>query len=218
VDARGIGDADGFPIGDLEPAGEFSYDRREQRWQWSEEMYRIHGFEPGEVVPTTELLLRHKDPEAGTVGRDQVSTVIESGRPSAFWHRIIDARGRVRKVVTVWKGVRNEAGEVVRLSGYMLDVTRGVSRDTSTAVTAAFEHRAVIDQAKGMLMMVHGIGADAAFGLLQKASTETNTKLYVVAERLVEALSGRAAGTDAEPAEVVTKVLSNGHPPSPVDG
>ncbi|WP_313663021.1 hypothetical protein [Cellulosimicrobium cellulans] len=32
-------------------------------WWWSSETYRVHGFEPGEVVPTTELVLAHKHPD-----------------------------------------------------------------------------------------------------------------------------------------------------------
>jgi hypothetical protein len=27
-----------------------------QTWEWSDELARMHGYEPGEVVPTTELL------------------------------------------------------------------------------------------------------------------------------------------------------------------
>lgn len=206
-----MGDADGFPVGSVQPVGEFSYDRRADRWEWSEEMYRFHGFEPGEVVPTTALLLRHKAPGGSTVGRDRVHEAVESARPAAFWHRIVEASGRTRSVVTVWKGVEDDSGEVVAVHGYMMDVTSGLRQDTSSAVSAAFEHRAVIDQAKGMLMLIHGIGADDAFSLLQKASCQTNTKLYVLAERLVAALGGGAAGTTEELATVSERVLAEGN-------
>jgi hypothetical protein len=30
-----------------------------QRWEWSDEVALMHGYEPGSVVPTTELLLSH---------------------------------------------------------------------------------------------------------------------------------------------------------------
>lgn len=186
----GTSSGEAFPVGHLQPVGEFSYDRRHQRWHWSEEMYRLHGFEPGEVVPTTELVLRHKEPGAGKVAGDEVRAAIDSGAPHSFWHRILDAKGRSRSVVTVWKGHKDPSGEVVELRGFMMDVTTGVRRDASSAVSAAFEHRAVIDQAKGMLMLVHGIGADEAFALLHTASTRTNTKLHDVAARLVESFSG----------------------------
>lgn len=209
MSAQGLDDAEGFPIGKLQPAGEFSYDRREDRWEWSEEMYGIHGFEPGEVVPTTALMLRHKDPAAGTVAKRQVTAAVDSGKPTAFWHRIVDGAGRVRSVVTVWKGISDESGEVLRLHGYMMDVTSGLRRDTSSAVSAAFEHRAVIDQAKGMLMLVHGIAADEAFGLLQNASCTTNTKLYLLAERLVEALGSRAVEASEQLADLAAQILSH---------
>jgi hypothetical protein len=34
-----------------------------QRWEWSDEVALMHGYEPGSVVPTTELLLSRKHPE-----------------------------------------------------------------------------------------------------------------------------------------------------------
>ena len=46
------------------------------------------------------------------------------------------------------------------------------------------EHRAVIEQAKGVLMAVYSIDAQAAFDLLRWGSQHTNTKLRVMAEQL----------------------------------
>ena len=48
--------------------------------------------------------------------------------------------------------------------------------------------RAVIDQAKGVLMAVHSIDADTAFASLVETSRRTNTKLYIVAEELLAGL------------------------------
>ncbi|GAA4824769.1 GAF and ANTAR domain-containing protein [Actinomycetospora corticicola] len=45
----------------------------------------------------------------------------------------------------------------------------------------ALERRDVIGQAKGILMMQHGIDADEAFTRLRRASQHTNVKLYDVA-------------------------------------
>jgi AmiR/NasT family two-component response regulator len=46
--------------------------------------------------------------------------------------------------------------------------------------------RAVIEQAKGMLMVQHGVDADGAFDLLRQGSQRENVKLREVARRLVE--------------------------------
>jgi hypothetical protein len=214
VSTEGTAGASSFPVGTLQHVGKYTFHAMEDRWEWSDEMYRIHGFEPGEVVPTTELVLSHQEPAETGVGLDLVAEAVLSGRPHSLWHRIVDATGRTRSVVTVWEGLPDDAGDVCEVRGYMMDVTSGVRRDTSSAVSAAFEHRSVIDQAKGMLMLVHGVSADTAFGLLQKAACVTNTKLYVVAERLVEALGGGSRGTGGENlGKVARQVLSNGHGP-----
>jgi AmiR/NasT family two-component response regulator len=43
----------------------------------------------------------------------------------------------------------------------------------------------VIDQAKGVLMAVHGVDADGAFAMLAETSQRSNTKVRVVAEELL---------------------------------
>ena len=43
--------------------GAFRFDFDEQRWEWSEPVQRMHGYQPGAVTPTTELMLSHKHPE-----------------------------------------------------------------------------------------------------------------------------------------------------------
>ncbi|MFG1792553.1 ANTAR domain-containing protein [Nocardia sp. NPDC049149] len=45
--------------------------------------------------------------------------------------------------------------------------------------------RAVIEQAKGALMLVYGIDAEQAFGMLRKRSQATNVKLRALAAQLI---------------------------------
>ena len=49
----------------------------------------------------------------------------------------------------------------------------------------ALTSRAVIDQAKGMLMAQHGVGADEAFNILRTTSQRENRKLRELAQELV---------------------------------
>jgi len=53
-------------------------------------------------------------------------------------------------------------------------------------LSEAMKSRAVIEQAKGILIADHGIDADQAFAMLVSLSQRTNTKLRHVAQRLVE--------------------------------
>jgi hypothetical protein len=50
------------------------------------------------------------------------------------------------------------------------------------------ERRALIEQAKGMLMFVYGLDAEEAFGVLRSQSQEHNIKLRLIAEQVVKDL------------------------------
>jgi AmiR/NasT family two-component response regulator len=52
-------------------------------------------------------------------------------------------------------------------------------------LAAALDSRAVIDQAKGILMERYKLTADQAFQALTRVSMETNTKVRDIAERFV---------------------------------
>ena len=56
--------------------------------------------------------------------------------------------------------------------------------DAAANMQAAMRSRAVIEQAKGILMERYKLTADGAFALLTNASQRTNTKLRDVAEEL----------------------------------
>ncbi|HEX6485285.1 MAG TPA: PAS and ANTAR domain-containing protein [Nocardioidaceae bacterium] len=200
------------------PWGSFRYHVATRRWWWSDDIYRMHGFEPGEVVPTTELLTRHKHPEDAAVATAIILNAFTSGEPFALWHRIIDARMRTRTVVSVGDGVRDDAGTLVEIRGYMVDVTGSkrsqTARDIDEAVRRSAESRGTIEQAKGMLMATLGLGADDAFTLLKRNSQHANIKLRDLAQTLIDTFEEmRKAGLDARKAveQVLRTDLLGGH-------
>jgi ANTAR domain len=62
---------------------------------------------------------------------------------------------------------------------------QGEAEAITKAVAEIVERRAVIEQAKGVLMAVYGIDQQTAFNLLRWGSQHSNTKLRTVAEQLV---------------------------------
>lgn len=56
------------------------------------------------------------------------------------------------------------------------------------ALRAITERRAVIEQAKGMLMLVYGVDADEAYDVLRRLSQHGNVKLHVVAHQVMNYL------------------------------
>jgi AmiR/NasT family two-component response regulator len=59
----------------------------------------------------------------------------------------------------------------------------------------AMETRAVIEQAKGMLMLIHRVSEDAAMQRLIVESQNTNTKLRDVAARFTKRMSSAGGGS-----------------------
>jgi hypothetical protein len=187
------------------PYGPFRYNVVDGSWWWSDDLYRIHGFEPGDIVPTTDLLVAHKHPDDAAVATAIILNAFRSGDPFALWHRIVDARMRTRFVVSVGEGVHDEEGTLVEVRGYMVDVTGSkrsqTARDIDEAVRRSAESRGTIEQAKGVIMASLGVDADTAFGLLKRSSQNANIKLRELAQALINALQVvRQDGFDARKA------------------
>lgn len=187
------------------PFGPFVYTVATKTWWWSDDLFRILGFEPGEVVPTTDLLVAHKHPGDAAVATTIIENALSSGEPFALWHRVLDSRRRTRNVVSVGDGIRDEGGVLREVRGFMVDVTGSqrsqTARDVDEAVRRSAESRGTIEQAKGIIMASLAVDADAAFGMLKRRSQDTNEKLRDLAAGLLEEVATmREAGLDARKA------------------
>ena len=133
-----------------------------QSWEWSDEVARMHGYEPGEVVPTTELLLSHKHPDDRQHVQDALDHALLSGGSFSSRHRFIDTGGRVHTVIVLADRMLDD-GAVVGTEGYYIDLTDTFDQTRRQALDASLpellESRAAIEQAKGALMLVYRIDA-----------------------------------------------------------
>ncbi len=181
--------------GDSPKAGGFKFFVADQRWVWSDDLARMHGYKPGQVQPSTELLLSHKHPDDRASVADLLGRVQQGGLFSSR-HRIIDTRGKTHWVVVVSDHLVDQGGQIIGTQGYYIDVTAAVQADVPAEVQSAAESRAVIDQAKGVLMAAYGVDADRAFEFLRWRSQTTGVKLKKVAAHLLEALADAEFPTD----------------------
>lgn len=180
-------------IGRVQRVGSFQFTLRDQRWRWSDEVAAMHGYAPGTVTPTTELLLAHKHPDDRPKVAVTLANTIQRGEPFCSRHRIVDTGGHIHHVLVVGDRTVDERGELLGTSGFYIDVTDSVDEPDETdaghggadVVADVYESRAVIEQAKGALMLVYGIDADQAFDVLTWRSQVTNVKLRVLARRLI---------------------------------
>jgi fructose-specific component phosphotransferase system IIB-like protein len=155
--------------GSPQRVGWFRFYFADERWEWSDEVHPLHGYEPGTVTPTTELVLSHKHPD----DYHQVAATLDDMRRThttfSTRHRIIDTGGSVHDVVVIGDQLLDDDSALVGTHGFYVDVTPSnalTEELVAAAVAEIAESRASIEQAKGMLMVVYRIDADTAFDLL----------------------------------------------------
>ncbi|NEW52405.1 ANTAR domain-containing protein [Nocardia cyriacigeorgica] len=188
--AQPVGEALG--TGSAQHVGGFRFWFADERWEWSDEVARMHGYRPGTVVPTTALLLGHKHPDDRDYVADVLAHAIAEAEPFSSRHRIIDTTGETHHVIVVADTMADAGGAVVGTAGYYIDVTDTLAEHRKEALDDTLPElltaRAVIEQAKGVLMLVYGLTAEQAFRVLTWRSQETNVKVRSLAGRLIAEL------------------------------
>jgi hypothetical protein len=170
--------------------GRFRHRADTDRWHWSDEIFTMHGFAPGEVVPTTALLTAHQHPD----DRERVQTVLsearERGGPFGTLHRLVDTAGEVHTVVLA--GAARTEADAMTLEGVLADLTGAIAEHArvraSEAIAASAVNRAAIEQCKGAIAFACGISPDEAWVVLRSASNDTNVPVRELAHRVTAAL------------------------------
>ncbi|MFZ2512763.1 MAG: PAS and ANTAR domain-containing protein [Gordonia sp. (in: high G+C Gram-positive bacteria)] len=179
--------------------GSFRYWFDTDLWEWSAEVAAMHGYRPGEVTPTTDLLRGHTDPEDRAEFDRLLETLHATRSHFSSQHRIVDSSGTVHPVTVVGRTFTGLDGTVAGSEGFYLDLgesgdpgDRGAIRDQVSEQVQVFrDHHASIEQAKGMLMLVYRIDEERAFDVLRWRSQQENRKLHTIARAIVDAAAGR---------------------------
>ncbi|MGC5166067.1 PAS and ANTAR domain-containing protein [Luteimicrobium sp. DT211] len=199
-------------VGEHTDVGSFRVDLASGRWWWSDEVYAMHGFERGEVVPSAEVLAAHKHPDDRVQVDDVVRDAVAANEPFSSFHRIVDADGRVRTVAVVGRPHLDDDGEPVSVEGFFVDITgpqrRTSQAEASEAIRAAAASRGVIEQAKGIVIAVLGGDEDSAFDALREAGARRGVRLRAVAEQLVAAVTARHASDGPMTTAALARLLT----------
>ena len=132
---------------------------------------------------------------------EAISGACATGRPFALETRIVRTDRRDRDVVLVGEPVLDDTGSVLAVEGMAVDITDchppGSPVQRSHALEAevdqlraAMASRAVIEQAKGILMLLTSCSDQVAFDLLAHISSHTHRKVRDVAIVITESAAG----------------------------
>jgi PAS domain S-box-containing protein len=96
---------------------------------WSEESFRIMGFDPAEGPPPFEAILEriHPDDQAGVI--EQIDRATGDKADFTMDYRIIQPDGRIRDLHLVGHPVLNASGDLAEFVGTVIDVTERKQAD-----------------------------------------------------------------------------------------
>jgi len=116
----------------LDDYGRFAWNIARGTAVWSDSVYRLHGYEPGQVAATSALAFQHKHPDDLYACVDALHAGMVEDRLIVHEHRLVDARGEIRPVVLIGRPVRDGRGRVRHLRGFLLpaDVQTGTGGST----------------------------------------------------------------------------------------
>lgn len=160
---------------------------------WSDELYRIHGYERGEIVPTLDLGISHFEPADQDAARSLWESLLSKGGPRSAYLSLRDVTGKARKVLISGDYILKEGehgSEPIGVWALVVDLTRSIHTDThrlaNEAVAASAVKRSVIEQAKGILMARGGLTASEAFDRIRQRSQLTNRKVIAISQDIID--------------------------------
>lgn len=174
------------------PTGTFQYYFATDTFHWSDEMFTMHGYEPGEIEPTFELGQSHVHPTMRESSAAFWAAVTEDNGPLSMYLTLQDRNGKDYQTLVVG-GPLFDGDEHIGVWGLLIDLTRSIHTDShrlaNEAVAAATLKRSTIDQAKGVLAGMTGISTDEAFNVISQHSQDTNRKVTLIAQNIVDSHS-----------------------------
>lgn len=179
------------------PTGLVEYFFSDGIFRWSDDLYRIYGYERGDVMPSMDMALAHIEPADRPAVQAFWDRVSSAGGPSSVYVSIRDRKDRQHKLLFSADFILEESTPV-GVWGVVVDLTQSIHTDrhqlATEAVAASARNRAVIEQAKGILMGRTGVSPDEAYELINQQSQALNKKVHAIAHEIVERAAHRFHG------------------------
>ena len=104
--------------------GNWEWDIENDKIHWSEELYRIYGFDPEKGPPTYEGIRELYCPEDGEIHHRAVQEAVEEGTPYELELRCNPHLGLDKVLLAKGRAKQNAEGKVTHLYGTVLDITK----------------------------------------------------------------------------------------------
>jgi PAS domain S-box-containing protein len=172
--------------------GSWEWDLLTDEVTWSDEMYRVYGYEPGAMTVRLGTFVEFVHPEDRAMVEASIGRSMNDHQPFEFFHRIVRPDGEVRLLQGRGATVVGPDGKVVRMWGTGQDITE--QRRAEEALRASEKHfRAVSESAVEAIISTDDRGiiifwnkaAEAMFGY-SEAEVRGQSVAHLMPERFRE--------------------------------
>jgi PAS domain S-box-containing protein len=154
---------------------------------WSQENYRLLGFDPEEGIPSNEAFYERIHPE----DRERVRREVFLERPEEGPHfdmefRIVLPGGAIKYVHSTGHPVRNISGDLLEYVGTSMDVTERKRGEQATRLLAAVvesSHDAIVSKNLDGIITSWNTGAQRLFGYAAEEAVGQNITLIIPPDR-----------------------------------
>ena len=112
--------------------GNWKADLLTGKLDWSDEIYRIFGYEPGALEPSIDIFNSALHPDDKSKVRQSEKLAEETGLHDVI-HRIIRPDGSIRHVHELAQAVTDASGQLIELAGTVQDVTEQIEAEAALA-------------------------------------------------------------------------------------
>ncbi len=103
--------------------GDWEWELATNAVRWSDELYRIYGFEPRSMAPDYSLVLAQMHPESKDEFLKAVDAALKEDRPFEMDYRFMRKDGSEAMLHTIGEVIRDASGVPVRMLGIVQDIT-----------------------------------------------------------------------------------------------
>lgn len=133
----------------LSNLGSWEVDLQTHKSTWSQQSYKIYGFELGEIEPSLEFFFSRIHPDDLASAKSTLQKTIEARAPRSFKCRIIKKDGSIRYVLLNGEVIYNQQQQPLKLIGTTQDIT-----ETTQAQLQAEEFSHLIEHSSNEIYIV----------------------------------------------------------------
>lgn len=195
--------------------GSWEADLLTGKYKWSDETFRIFGYQPGEVEPNYAMFLRHVHPDDMSYFQNRRQEVIAKLDAYENEFRVIDKDGNIKHLASKVVVKRNEEHDPIRLIGVNLDIT--ARKNTEALVKRSEqEYKSLFDQnpdpvysldLQGRFTKVNSslIGLS---GLSESDLLQLNFRSFIASEDSIKVEGHFKLATEGQTQRYQTKIVS----------